>query len=227
MGEKYSDSNSLEITQTMSNTGTRHERIVMFLGAGVKYGGKTNEIFLVTEWMNGGNLADFLWGQRMVAWNQRIQILMDCLEGLAYLHLLHKSVHCDLKSPNILLERASSDDGLVRAKLGDFGLSRIFTYVYHCVSLDDDDDDDYPNFQIHTDTENKEFEVRVRKRVVLRPSLLRVGKHRQKDTSEPLDGWHPNSWEQQMLPSHRVVMFTPSESSCGKHGFNKNLGTPS
>jgi len=107
---------------------TRHERIVMFLGVGRKFGGNTNEIFLVTEWMNGGNLSEFLWDQRMVAWKQRIQILIDCLEGLSYLHLLHKSVHCDLKSPNILLEKASSDDGLVRAKLGDFGLSRIFTH---------------------------------------------------------------------------------------------------
>lgn len=109
---------------------TRHERLVMFLGAGTMgaFGETNSDIFLVTEWMDGGNLAEFYWNKKLVSWRQRLQILMDCLEGLAYLHLLHKSVHCDLKSPNILLDKSASD-GLIRAKLGDFGLSRIFTYV--------------------------------------------------------------------------------------------------
>ena len=48
--------------------------------------------------------------------------------------MVHKSVHLDLKSPNILLEKiisndvaARSDDSVThRAKIADFGLSRIF-----------------------------------------------------------------------------------------------------
>ena len=68
------------------------------------------------------------------SWTQRIQILLDVADGLAYLHLFHKSVHQDLKSPNILLEKiirnddASRSDKTVthRAKIADFGLSKIF-----------------------------------------------------------------------------------------------------
>ena len=70
-------------------------------------------------------------------WNvmQRIQILLDVVDGLLYLHLAHKNVHQDLKSPNILLEKivqnddATRSDKIVthRAKIADFGLSKIFT----------------------------------------------------------------------------------------------------
>lgn len=109
---------------------TRHDRLVMFLGAGTMEAiAGSHDIFLITEWMDGGNLADFVWNKPTVEWKQRLQILNDVLEGLAYLHLLHKSVHCDLKSPNILLEKSSNgNNSLVRAKLADFGLSRIFTF---------------------------------------------------------------------------------------------------
>ena len=62
-----------------------------------------------------------------MSWIQRIHILLDVVDGLSYLHLLHKSVHQDLKSPNILLERIDGDDITHRAKIADFGLSKIFT----------------------------------------------------------------------------------------------------
>ena len=65
---------------------------------------------------------------------QRIQILLDVVDGLTYLHLVHKSVHQDLKSPNILLEKIIRNDDALRsdktvthrAKIADFGLSKIF-----------------------------------------------------------------------------------------------------
>ena len=68
------------------------------------------------------------------SWMQRIQILLDVSDGLGYLHLYHKSIHQDLKSPNILLEKivrnedATRSDKTVthRAKIADFGLSKIF-----------------------------------------------------------------------------------------------------
>ena len=87
----------------------------------------------------GGSLDRVLWGGGSGttisnSWIQRIQILLDVADGLTYLHLVHKSVHLDLKSPNILLEKiisnddaARSDDSVThRAKIADFGLSRIF-----------------------------------------------------------------------------------------------------
>ena len=115
---------------------TRHERLVMFLGCGLSEDGGC---FLVTEFMDGGSLDRALWAggghsSMSTSWTQRIQILLDVVDGLAYLHLMHKSVHQDLKSPNILLEKvvhnedaARTDQSVThRAKLADFGLTRIF-----------------------------------------------------------------------------------------------------
>ena len=101
---------------------TRHERLVMFLGCGI---GENNECFLVSEFMDGGSLDRVLWGSSSLPWMQRVQILLDVVDGLAYLHLMHKSVHRDVKSPNIMLEKKK--DNKYRAKLADFGLSKIFT----------------------------------------------------------------------------------------------------
>ena len=123
-------------TPTRTCTGTRHERLVMFLGCGIDEGGGC---FLVTEFMDGGSLDRVLWGDSSTtlctSWMQRIQILLDVVDGLAYLHLMHKSIHQDLKSPNILLEKIVQNDDAARrddtvthrAKLADFGLSRIFS----------------------------------------------------------------------------------------------------
>ena len=76
----------------------------MFLGCGIDDNGGC---FLVTEFMDGGSLDRALWsgGSTVIStsWMQRIQILLDVVDGLVYLHLIHKSVHLDLKSPNILL----------------------------------------------------------------------------------------------------------------------------
>ena len=75
----------------------------MFLGCGIDDNGGC---FLVTEFMDGGSLDRALWagGSTVIStsWMQRIQILLDVVDGLAYLHLMHRSMHLDLKSPNIL-----------------------------------------------------------------------------------------------------------------------------
>ena len=113
---------------------TRHERLVMFLGCGVDENGVS---FVAMECMDGGSLDRALWRSSSnfanMSWLQRIQILLDVVGGLAYLHLMHKSIHQDLKSPNVLLEidrhsvdhHDSSEQGggetsSFRAKLGDF-----------------------------------------------------------------------------------------------------------
>jgi serine/threonine protein kinase len=60
--------------------------------------------------------------------------MLDICEGMAYLHSStyadgsEKKVlfHQDLKSANVLL---AEEDGILRAKIGDFGLSRMPFYL--------------------------------------------------------------------------------------------------
>lgn len=51
----------------------------------------------------------------------RIQVMLDVIQGLEYLHGLN-CIHGDVKSPNVLL---TEDGGSLRAKLSDFGFSHI------------------------------------------------------------------------------------------------------
>jgi len=100
---------------------TRHERLVMFLGCCEL---EDNTLFLLSEFMEGGSLDRLLWNDCEFPWLERLQILLDVAEGLAYLHLMHKSIHRDLKSPNVLLTLPDTSGGQRRAKIADFGSSR-------------------------------------------------------------------------------------------------------
>ena len=82
-------------------------------------------VLIFTEYMAGGSLDKLLWSrQNQLTWLERMRLLLDICEGVAFLHLIHKSLHRDLKSPNVLLTLASESGGLRRAKLADFGTSR-------------------------------------------------------------------------------------------------------
>eukprot|EP00884_Botryococcus_braunii_P019312 jgi/Botrbrau1/6064/Bobra.177_1s0004.1 len=89
--------------------------IVQFLGVSFK----NHEVWMVMEYMDGGNLFNALKiGKENVRWQQGgKKIALDIARGLAWLHA-HDVIHLDIKSPNILLK----GDGA--AKLGDVGLSR-------------------------------------------------------------------------------------------------------
>ena len=98
---------------------TRHQRLVMFVGMGTVE--ETGQKFMVSEYCECGALSTKLWSES-IPWIQSLQLLSDIAEGLAYLHLMHKSVHCDLKSPNVML----INEGIwLRAKLADFSHSKI------------------------------------------------------------------------------------------------------
>jgi len=69
---------------------------------------------------------------KVPTWGTRLQVLADVSQGMAYLHGEHHSIHRDLKSPNILVTRddlaansAGSGAKSLRAKVADFGLSKI------------------------------------------------------------------------------------------------------
>ncbi|OHT00979.1 TKL family protein kinase [Tritrichomonas foetus] len=87
----------------------------------VKFRGYTADspFCIVTEYMSNGSLYDFLKqkGKELTP-TERTLIALDVARGMEYLHS-RGIIHRDLKSLNVLL------DSKKRAKIGDFGLSKI------------------------------------------------------------------------------------------------------
>lgn len=94
----------------------RHPNLIFLLGVVME----KESASLVMEYARGGSLLDLLVGTAVpLSWAQRGGIALDIAHGMVYLHALNY-VHCDLKSPNILL----SNDRTMEAKVADFGLAR-------------------------------------------------------------------------------------------------------
>mmetsp|Transcript_18775 Transcript_18775/g.28131 ORF Transcript_18775/g.28131 Transcript_18775/m.28131 type:complete len:775 (+) Transcript_18775:109-2433(+) len=96
-----------------------HKNVVRFLGVCLR----PPELFLAFEFCRGGSLRRLLDGPMPLPKSTRIQLALDCAEGMAFLHKC-RIVHRDLKSSNILIQEDPHDGGLI-AKIADFGLSRI------------------------------------------------------------------------------------------------------
>ena len=101
----------------------RHPRLVLFFGAGRADDGR---VFYVMELMREGTLTQAFMNARenetSLSWCERLGLLSDVAEGMQYLHRVMGSIHRDLKGQNVLLCRG---EGRRRAKVADFGLSRI------------------------------------------------------------------------------------------------------
>jgi predicted Ser/Thr protein kinase len=95
----------------------RHPRIIGFYGISVDTPGRYS---IVMDYMAGGSLYNLLHNQQPLIWESRYRIALDVTSGLAHLHS-KDILHRDLKSLNVLL------DSQLRARLTDFGLSRIKT----------------------------------------------------------------------------------------------------
>lgn len=92
---------------------TRHRRVCLFLGAGIT---DTGNIFMVHEYVPGGNLREVLDDLTIVlALSRKIGIAKDIAEGMEFLHG-RNLIHRDLKSLNVLIDESG------RAKIADFGM---------------------------------------------------------------------------------------------------------
>jgi serine/threonine protein kinase len=96
--------------------------LLKFYGFGTTEGGNG---FIVTELMSGGSLEDVLRdSKRDLQWRMRVSIGLQVALGMDYLSHKHMT-HRDLKSANVLL-----DDKLMKAKVCDFGLTRVVRPVH-------------------------------------------------------------------------------------------------
>jgi serine/threonine protein kinase len=85
---------------------------------------------LILEFMPEGSLiSHIIREQGKFKWADRLQMMLDICEGMAYLHSTENAdgtvkprvYHQDLKSGNVLLTR--NNNGKLRGKIGDFGLA--------------------------------------------------------------------------------------------------------
>ncbi|GMH39357.1 hypothetical protein BSKO_07255 [Bryopsis sp. KO-2023] len=104
--------------------------VVQFKGVTSEVGNKGPSLAIIQEYMNLGSLKDLLVKQMrddekgLYSWESGLTWMLQVARGLAHLHGLKATViHRDLKPENILL--TSTNGGLVRAKIADFGLSAM------------------------------------------------------------------------------------------------------
>uniref|UniRef100_A0A9J8BJZ2 LIM domain kinase 2 n=1 Tax=Cyprinus carpio carpio TaxID=630221 RepID=A0A9J8BJZ2_CYPCA len=91
-----------------------HPHVLKFIG--VLY--KDKRLNLITEFIEGGTLKDFIRDTDSFPWEQRVSFAKSISSGMAYLHSM-SIIHRDLNSHNCLVKL---DNTVVVA---DFGLSRI------------------------------------------------------------------------------------------------------
>ncbi|KAL6844306.1 hypothetical protein ACP4OV_025979 [Aristida adscensionis] len=113
--EHVNDSSKVEFLQEiMILRSVKHENVVRFYGACTKQ----RKYLIVTEYMPGGNLYDFLHKQNNnLELPAILRIAIGISKGMDYLHQ-NNIIHRDLKTANLLI---GSDQDV---KIADFGVSR-------------------------------------------------------------------------------------------------------
>ncbi|KAI0498343.1 hypothetical protein KFK09_021584 [Dendrobium nobile] len=109
------------VSEIVSISQLCHKNLVQLLG----YCRCKGELLLVYELMSNGSLDKFIFDdseKKKLNWRHRFEIIKGVASALLYLHEEWEKVviHQDIKASNVLL-----DDDLI-AKVGDFGLSRLY-----------------------------------------------------------------------------------------------------
>ncbi|XP_043711169.1 serine/threonine-protein kinase STY46-like [Telopea speciosissima] len=95
----------------------RHKNVVQFIGACTR----PPTLCIVTEFMSGGSVFDFLHKQKGVfKLPSLLKVAIDVSKGMNYLHQ-NNIIHRDLKAANLLM------DGNEIVKVADFGVARVQT----------------------------------------------------------------------------------------------------
>ncbi|XP_021891028.1 lectin-domain containing receptor kinase VI.3-like [Carica papaya] len=86
-----------------------------------------NDLLLIYDYVPNGSLDSLLFRPKkgcVLKWDERVSIAKGVAEGLLYLHEEWEQVviHRDVKSSNVLI------DGEMNARLGDFGLARLYDH---------------------------------------------------------------------------------------------------
>ncbi|KAI9200732.1 hypothetical protein LWI28_012444 [Acer negundo] len=93
----------------------RHKNVVQFIGACTK----PPKLCIVTEFMSGGSMYDFLHKQKGgFKLPSLLRVAIDVSKGMNYLHQ-NNIIHRDLKAANLLID----ENGVV--KVADFGVARV------------------------------------------------------------------------------------------------------
>ncbi|KAI0529662.1 hypothetical protein KFK09_002216 [Dendrobium nobile] len=104
-------------------TKLQHKNLVRLLGYYLE-----EEKLLIYEYLPNASLAKFLDDpvkRRLLDWRTRFKIIVGISCGLLYLHKdsLHRIVHCNLNTTNILL------DSNMDPKISEFGFAKLFSVV--------------------------------------------------------------------------------------------------
>ncbi|PIA58113.1 hypothetical protein AQUCO_00500212v1 [Aquilegia coerulea] len=110
------------VAEIMSMGRLRHRNLAQLHG----WCKSQNELLLVYDYVPNGSLDKLLLSthKKFLNWEQRYKILIGVAQALLYLHeeCEQRVVHRDVKPSNVLIDED------LNAKLGDFGLARIYDH---------------------------------------------------------------------------------------------------
>jgi len=104
--------------EVLALRGIRHENVVRFIGICRK---SDEEIYIVTEFINGGDLRKYIFDPaKRLSWKIILRMILDVSQAMEYIHC-NNMIHRDLKTSNLLVEK---DGDNFCVKVADFGVSR-------------------------------------------------------------------------------------------------------